>query len=78
MFGMGFSELVIIAVVLVVAVGPRELPTLMKSLGKGLQTVKRASEELRSSVSVDALLQDDAKATRPHRVTREEPRGPAA
>jgi Tat protein translocase TatB subunit len=61
MFGIGFGEMLIIAVVLLLAVGPRELPALMKTVGKGMREVRRASHDLRRSTGIDELLDDDAR-----------------
>lgn len=59
MFGIGFTEMLIIAVVLLIAVGPRQLPQLMKTVGKGLRDVRRAADDLRRSTGIDELLRDD-------------------
>lgn len=59
MFGIGFGEMMIIGVVLLIAVGPRQLPALMKTLGKGLRDVRRAAEDLRRSTGIDELLADE-------------------
>jgi sec-independent protein translocase protein TatB len=59
MFGIGFGEMMIIGVVLLIAVGPRQLPGLMKTLGKGLRDVRRAAEDLRRSTGIDELMADE-------------------
>ncbi len=46
MWNLGFPELVIIFIVALVIFGPRKLPELGRSLGKGLSEFKRASIEL--------------------------------
>ncbi len=43
----GFPELVVIFVVALLVFGPRKLPELGKTLGKGLAEFKRASNELK-------------------------------
>ena len=47
---LGFPELVIIFVVALIVFGPRKLPELGRSLGKGLSEFKRASNELRNTL----------------------------
>ncbi len=47
MWNLGFPELVIIFVVALVIFGPRKLPELGRSLGRGLSEFKRASNELK-------------------------------
>lgn len=44
MFGIGWQELLIIAVVALLIVGPKKLPDLAKSLGKGFSEFKKATE----------------------------------
>jgi sec-independent protein translocase protein TatB len=59
MFGIGFTEMLIIAVVLLIAVGPRQLPQLMKTVGKGLREVRKAADDLRRTTGIDELMRDD-------------------
>ena len=59
MFGIGFGEMLIIGVILLLAVGPKELPKLMKTVGKGMREVRKASNDLRKSTGIDELLNDD-------------------
>ena len=46
----GMPELILIFVVALIVFGPRKLPELGKSLGKGLAEFRRASNELRSTI----------------------------
>ena len=49
MGSIGVPELIIIFVVALIVFGPRKLPELGKSLGKGLAEFRKASNELRST-----------------------------
>lgn len=62
MLGIGFGELMVIAVVLLIAVGPKSMPKLAKTLGTGLREFRRATRELRNSVGLDEILRDDELA----------------
>jgi TatA/E family protein of Tat protein translocase len=46
----GVPELIIIFVVALIVFGPRKLPELGKSLGRGLAEFRRASNELKSTI----------------------------
>lgn len=50
MFGIGFQEMLIILVVVLIFFGPKRLPDLAKSLGKGIAEFKKASEEVRKGI----------------------------
>ena len=46
---LGFSEMLVIFIVALLVFGPKKLPELGKSLGKGIREFKKASDELKSS-----------------------------
>ncbi|MDJ0788181.1 MAG: twin-arginine translocase TatA/TatE family subunit [Myxococcota bacterium] len=50
MFGIGLPELLVVAVVALLVLGPARLPELARSLGKGLAEFRRASADLRSTI----------------------------
>jgi TatA/E family protein of Tat protein translocase len=51
MFGsIGMPELILIFVVALLVFGPRKLPEIGKSLGKGLAEFKKASEDLKRTI----------------------------
>jgi TatA/E family protein of Tat protein translocase len=51
MFGsIGMPELILIFVVALLVFGPKKLPELGKSLGRGLAEFKRASEDLKKTI----------------------------
>jgi sec-independent protein translocase protein TatA len=65
---LGFPELVIIFVVALIVFGPRKLPELGKSLGKGLSEFRRASNELKSTL--DEEIRDEERRSAPRPQTR--------
>src|SRR5881398_1534954 len=46
---LGFSEMLLIFIVALLVFGPKKLPELGKSLGKGIREFKKATDELKSS-----------------------------
>src|SRR5512141_887864 len=59
MFGIGFQEMLIILVVVLIFFGPKRPPDLAKSLGKGIAEFKKASEEVRKGIE-DAVKEESA------------------
>jgi len=50
MFGIGLPEIIVIAAVALVFIGPDKLPGVLRSIGKGLVELKRATSDVRSTV----------------------------
>ncbi|WP_423937462.1 twin-arginine translocase TatA/TatE family subunit [Candidatus Deferrimicrobium sp.] len=60
MFGIGFQEMLIILVVVLIFFGPKRLPDLAKSLGKGIAEFKKASDEVRKGIE-DAVKEESVE-----------------
>lgn len=56
--GIGFGELVVIAIVLVIAVGPDKMPTFLKTTVKGFRQFQKTTRDLRSAVNIDRIIGD--------------------
>ena len=63
MFDISWSELLILGVVTLVFVGPKELPTLMRTLGKYAGVVRRHANEFKSQFDA-AMREADLEAMR--------------
>lgn len=50
MFGLSFWELGLIMLVALLVLGPKRLPALAKTMGKGLRELRKASTDLRSAI----------------------------
>jgi Tat protein translocase TatB subunit len=51
MFGIGFTEIVVILVIALIVLGPEKLPELAKALGRAMREFRTATDEIKRSVS---------------------------
>jgi Tat protein translocase TatB subunit len=63
MLDIGLSELLIIMAVALIVLGPKKLPEVARSLGRGLAQFRRASEDLRRSILVEDELLEREKSS---------------
>ena len=62
MFGIGPTELIIILAIALLVLGPKRLPDLARSLGKGLAEFKRATADVTEELdNARILLEEEAR-----------------
>ena len=59
MFGIGLPEMIIIAIVALIFIGPDKLPGVLRSIGKGLVELKRATSDVRSTIQEEMQKIED-------------------
>jgi len=59
---LGVPELLVIFVIALIVFGPRKLPELGKSLGKGLAEFRRASNDLRNTLEEEVKNEENRNA----------------
>lgn len=64
MFGLSFGEIVIIAVLALLLLGPERLPDAAKTLGKGLRDFRKATDDLKVQIETE-IYADERKAAKP-------------
>ncbi|HEY5961344.1 MAG TPA: Sec-independent protein translocase protein TatB, partial [Polyangiaceae bacterium] len=59
MFGISFTELVLILVVALVVLGPERLPGMLRTLGQWIHKVRTITTEVRAQTGIDELLRHE-------------------
>jgi len=77
MFGIGFQEMLVILVIVLIFFGPKRLPDLAKSLGKGIAEFKKASDEVRKGID-EAVREEPAEPPAPQESDTKPARGESA
>lgn len=70
MFGIGMTELMVVLVVALLVLGPKRLPEIARSLGRGMAEFRRASSDLRASLTASL---DEERAPQPPPQAKAEP-----
>lgn len=61
MFDIGFSEIVLIAVVALLVVGPKEFPTLVRKVGEWVGALRRAINTVKNEIDNEIHKADEIK-----------------
>ena len=56
MFGLSFFEVVVIAIVALLAVGPRRLPGMLRDLGAWIRKLRKMTTDVRAQTGIDDIL----------------------
>jgi sec-independent protein translocase protein TatB len=63
-FGIGMPEMILILAIALIILGPKKLPELAKSLGRGIAEFKKATQEFKDNLQVDNDLKEAGKTIR--------------
>ena len=66
MFGLGYQEILIVLVIILVLFGGRKIPELMRGVGKGVGELKKGLEEGKRAITEAAKAESDDSATKPN------------
>jgi len=58
MFGMGMQELLLILAIALIVLGPKKLPEIARTLGRGLSEFRRATGELKESIDLEKYVEE--------------------
>jgi sec-independent protein translocase protein TatB len=61
-FGFSFSELVVVVIVALIAMGPKDLPKMLRRLGQWSGKIRRAAADLRAQSGIDDALRSEGLA----------------
>lgn len=59
MFGFSIGEVLVIVLLAVIVIGPRQLPTMMRSAGHWLAKLRRLAVDMRAQSGIDEILRQE-------------------
>ena len=59
MFGIGTSEILIILIIALLVLGPKEIPKIARTIGRGLRELERAKDDLKETIEFEANRDDE-------------------
>ncbi len=62
MFGFSLSELLVVVLVVLVVLGPKDLPRMLRKLGQWAGKIRRAASDLRAQSGIDDVLRSEGLA----------------
>ena len=74
MLGIGMQEILIILVVALIVIGPKRLPDLARTLGKGFAEFRKAADDLQETIRMDLQKEkhEEFRQKYPHMVPDED------
>lgn len=57
MFGIGMPELLLVLGLALIVIGPQKMPAIAKSLGRGLNEFRRATQEIKNTIDVSSYME---------------------
>lgn len=64
MFGIGTSELLVILLIALIVLGPKEIPKVARTLGRAMREFQRVTDELRHTIDME-IENDERASTKP-------------
>ena len=64
MFGIGVTEMLMIAVVALVVIGPRKLPATLRTIGKAIAQFRRVITQIKDEVGYDEVVDEVVRPLR--------------
>lgn len=58
MFGIGFGELVVLSIIVLILIGPKQLPEVMKSIAKFTRQITQAQRDIHRTINQDETMRD--------------------
>ena len=65
MFGLGTAELLIILFIALVVLGPKELPKVARTLGRGIRELQRAKDDIKKNIEFEDDTDEETKSQAP-------------
>lgn len=73
MFGLSMSEILIVGVLALIVIGPRQLPELARTIGRMMSELRKATDHITEQIRAQATIEEDKRRLEDGTSAAEEP-----
>lgn len=71
MFGVGTGELIVIILIAILILGPKDIPKVARSIGRGMREIKRVKDDLTKNIEFENDAHSGKKAEKVNKSTQD-------
>lgn len=67
MFGLGFQEIILVLIIVLVVFGPKRLPELARTIGRAVGEIRRVTYEMKQQIDLEASFKERGRDFTPRK-----------
>lgn len=71
MFGVGTGELIVILIIALLILGPKEIPKVARTIGRAMREVRRVKDDLTKNIEFEDDAPSEAEADKVNKTARD-------
>ncbi len=71
MFGVGTGELIVILIIAILILGPKEIPKVARTIGRAMREIRRVKDDLTQNIEFENDASPEAEAEKGNETTKD-------